>query len=61
MGYWVNTTYINHGNVSDVVDALVAACRSERMEQIPSPARRDRLAVEPMQYDSALHNDLWGP
>jgi len=60
MGYWVNTTYINHGNVSEVADTLVAICRGEGMKPVSSPAPRARLVVEPMQYDSALHNDLWG-
>jgi len=60
MGYWVNTTYINRGNVGDVAQAVKALCRAEGMEEIPAPLQRERLAVEPMQYDSALCNDLWG-
>lgn len=60
MGYWVNTTYIHHADVNAVADALEAVCRAEGMERIPSPAQRERALVEPMQYESALHNDLWG-
>jgi hypothetical protein len=60
VGYWVNTTYINHGNVARVVEALVALCAAEGMKQVPPPAQRERLLVEPMQYDGALQNDLWG-
>ncbi|MEO8023018.1 hypothetical protein [Polaromonas sp.] len=60
MGYWVNTTYIHHADVSVVADALEAVCRAEGMERISSPAQRERALVEPMQYERALHNDLWG-
>jgi hypothetical protein len=59
LGYWVNTTYVNHGNTAEVADALAAICRAEGMEIVPSPPQRERRLVEPMQYDSALHNDLW--
>jgi len=60
MGLWVNTTYVRRDSVQEVVHAVTALCRAEGMERIAAPAPRDRLLVEPMQYDVALHNDLWG-
>jgi hypothetical protein len=60
VGYWCNTTYVNRGDVQAVADAVEALCVAEGMQRIPSPAQRERLLVEPMQYDGALHNDLWG-
>lgn len=60
MGYWVNTTYVNHPKASDVSDALVGLCRSEGMELSPTPPERTSMLIEPMQYDRALDNDLWG-
>ncbi len=60
MGFWVNTTYVNHGNVADVARALGKLCAAEGMQQVPPPAQRETLLVEPMQYETALHNDLWG-
>lgn len=60
MGLWVNTTYVNHGVVGDVAHALEAIFAAEGMEHVATPPRRVRLLVEPMQYDVALHNDLWG-
>lgn len=60
MGYWANTTYINHGSVGDVSAAVTALCAAEGMDAIAAPAPRERLLVEPMQYDVALNNDLWG-
>ena len=60
MGYWANTTYVNHGSVSEIAAALVGVCEAEGMELMPAPPERERLLVEPMQYDTALRNDLWG-
>jgi hypothetical protein len=60
MGYWVNTTYVRHGNAGEVAEAISDLFRQEGMQCIPAPAQRERLMVEPMQYDCALHNDLWG-
>jgi hypothetical protein len=60
MGYWENTTYIKHGNVKEVVQTLDAVFAQEGMLRVPAPSQRTRLAVEPMQYDGALDNDLWG-
>lgn len=60
MGLWANTTYVQHRSVQDVTRALTALCVAEGMEHIVEPPARERLLVEPMQYDVALHNDLWG-
>ena len=60
MGVWVNTTYVRHGSTQEVARAVTTLCHAEGMERIAAPAARDRLLVEPMQYDVALHNDLWG-
>jgi len=60
MGYWVNTTYINHGDVAAVSEALTAIFHKEGMIAIPPPAQRAARAGEPMQYDRAMNNDLWG-
>jgi hypothetical protein len=59
MGYRVNTTYLNHPSVSAVVAALEKTFATEGMQRIALP-ERGRLAVEPMQYDTALNNDVWG-
>ncbi|HEX7111209.1 MAG TPA: hypothetical protein VF216_02105 [Mizugakiibacter sp.] len=60
MGYWVNTTYIRHDDVDEVAAALTAACAAEGMQRVPSPPARERRRLEPMQYQGALSNDLWG-
>lgn len=60
MSYWGNTTYVNHGNVADVARALGELCEAEGMQAVSPPMQRERLLVEPMQYDGALQNDLWG-
>lgn len=60
MGYWVNTTYINHGNVAAVSEALTAMFHKEGMIAVAPPTQRAPVAGEPMQYDGALNNDLWG-
>ncbi|MFL6620262.1 MAG: hypothetical protein ACJ8MH_16770 [Povalibacter sp.] len=59
LGYWVNTTFIRCASVEKVVTALEKLLLSENMERIV-PAQRQRLPIEPMQYESALANDLWG-
>jgi len=60
MGYWVNTTYVHHGDAEKVAEALAALFCAEGMRQIFAPAQRERKRIEPMQYDGALYNDLWG-
>lgn len=60
MGYWQNTTYVKHGDVQDVALAIDGVFAEEGMSRTDPPPRRTRLRVEPMQYDRALDNDLWG-
>lgn len=60
MGLWANTTYLEHDSVQDVARAVIALCGAEGMDPAAAPAARERVGVEPMQYDDALHNDLWG-
>lgn len=60
MGYWVNTTYINHPDSNAVRDALKELFLEEKMHFTKAPAQRKRKVVEPMQYEPALRNDLWG-
>lgn len=60
MGYWTNTTYVNHASVAAVSAALTAMFEKEGMTAVAAPAERAGLLVEPMQYDCALNNDLWG-
>lgn len=60
MGLWVNTTYVSEGDPLRVADALVAMAQAEGMQCVDSPPARERLLVEPMQYEPARFNDLWG-
>lgn len=60
MGHWANTTYVEHASAESVARAVTALCAAEGMEAVDAPAPRERLLVEPMQYDVALRNDLWG-
>lgn len=59
MGYWVNTTFIHCGDLDAVGLAMAGVFAAERMIQVEAPPPRERLLVEPLQYDTALHNDLW--
>lgn len=60
MGYWENTTYINHGDSSHVANQLVKLFTAEGMQPILRPKQREKLWYEPMQYNSALENNTWG-
>jgi hypothetical protein len=60
MGYWENTAYVNDGNSSAVTEALIALFANEGMRLIPAPPERKRAWYEPMQYATALQNNLWG-
>jgi hypothetical protein len=60
VGLWANITYLNTSELGEVTEALSTMFAREGMERVPSPRQRQRLAVEPMQYESALSNDLWG-
>jgi hypothetical protein len=58
MGEWTNTTYVQHPSAADVARALARLVESEGLRR-DEPAPRERLPIDPMQYDDALHNDLW--
>jgi hypothetical protein len=61
MGYWENTTYIQHGDAIEVAHRLATLFTNERMKEVEAPAPRAHRGIEePMQYADALHNDLWG-
>jgi hypothetical protein len=60
MGLWTNTTYLEHGCVPDVARAVIELCGDEGMDHVAAPPPRERRIVEPMHYEDALHNDLWG-
>ena len=59
MGYWVNTVYVNHGSADDVRRAIEKVFAAEGMQCVALPERA-RAMVEPMQYDLACNNDVWG-
>ena len=60
MGYWQNTTYLKHGDVEVVTLAIDRVFAREGMRPAADPPLRTRMRVEPLQYDGALDNDLWG-
>jgi hypothetical protein len=61
VGYWENTTYVQHGSVADVASCLATLFAKEGMATVETPPQHAHRGVgEPMQYDDALHNDLWG-
>ncbi|WP_315809261.1 hypothetical protein [Pseudomonas sp. C9-3] len=60
MANWENTTYIHQASVEQVVATLNTIFAKEKMKRVPSPPQRSLQRVEPMQYDIALENDLWG-
>lgn len=61
MGYWENTTYVQHGSVADVASRLASLFAKEGMAPVETPPQHAHRGIgEAMQYDDALHNDLWG-
>lgn len=60
MAGWENTTYVHQASVARVTEALDLIFSGEGMKRVPAPPQRERLRVEPLQYDGALDNDLWG-
>ena len=60
MGYWTNTTYINHGDPGAVAGCLIQLFEAEGMRQVPRPPERERVWYEPMQYATSARNNLWG-
>lgn len=60
MGYWENTTYVRCGDPAAVARALTSLFGREGMTPVEAPPRRERQWFEPMHYEDALGNDLWG-
>lgn len=60
MGYSENTSYINCGDIQRVANQLTKLLQNEQMRLIPRPKQRERLWYEPMQYNSAFENNIWG-
>lgn len=60
MGYSENTSYVNCGNTQRVADQLTKLFQNEGMQLVPRPQQRERMWCEPMQYNSALENNIWG-
>jgi hypothetical protein len=60
MGYSENTNYINCGDTQRVANQLTKLLQNEGMRLIPRPRQRERLWYEPMQYNSAFENNIWG-
>ncbi len=60
MGYWENTNYIHCSDAKQVATQLTTLLQNEGMQLIPRPNERERFWYEPMQYNTALENNLWG-
>jgi hypothetical protein len=60
MGYWENTTYLAHADASAVAAAIAELFAQEGMAQVARPAERNYVLYDPMQYATALQNNLWG-
>jgi hypothetical protein len=60
MGYWTNTTYVNHRDPDAVAGCLIQLFEAEGMRQVPRPPERERVWYEPMQYATSARNNLWG-
>lgn len=60
MGYWTNTTYLNHAGHEDVAAELVRLIEAEGRRRVDRPPVRVPDAYDPMQYKGADENPLWG-
>jgi hypothetical protein len=60
MGYWTNTTYLNHADHEDVAAALVGLIEAEGRRRVDRPPTRIPDQYDPMQYKGADDNALWG-
>ena len=60
MGYWTNTTYLNHSDCSDVAAALTTLFEVEGRRRVDRPPVRVPDLRDPMQYKGADENPLWG-
>jgi len=59
MGYWENTGYIASRDTAAIARHITSRFAMEGMERIPRPSQRERVLVEPMQYETALRNNTW--
>ena len=60
MGYWTNTTYLNHGEHEAVAAELVRLIEAEGRRRVERPPERVPDQYDPMQYKGADENALWG-
>jgi hypothetical protein len=60
MGYWTNTTYLNHAGHEEVAAALVRLIEAEGRHRVARPPVRVPDRYDPMQYKGADENALWG-
>ena len=60
MGYWTNTTYLNHARHEDVAAELVRLIEPEGRRRVDRPPVRVPDQDDPMQYKGAEENALWG-
>lgn len=55
-----NTVYINSSSIRDFINELASLFADEGMVLLPHSKERVRQCYEPMQYATALKNNLWG-
>ena len=60
MGYWTNTTYLNHADCGEVAGALTRLIEAESRRRVDRPPTRVPGQYDPMQYKGADQNPLWG-
>jgi hypothetical protein len=60
MGYWENTTYLQHADHEEVASELVRLIEAEGLRRIARPPVREPGQYDPMQYKGADENALWG-
>ena len=60
MGYWTNTTYLNHGDHEAVAAGIVRLIEGEGRRRVDRPPERVPDRHDPMQYKGADENALWG-
>jgi hypothetical protein len=60
MGYWTNTTDLNHPSHQDVAAGLARLIEAEGRQRIDRPPARVPGLRDPMQYAGADDNALWG-
>jgi len=60
MGYWTNTTYLNHPRHEAVAAELARLIEVEGRRRVARPPERIPERYDPMQYKGAEENALWG-